>query len=140
MIEQIFEFVFNHPVLMGIFLFLVAAFFYNETRRSGASVTTNGLVNLINKEEAIVVDVRDGKDYKDGHIVNAVNIPYTSFDGRVSELESYKEKPLILVCKMGQHSGPIGRKLNQQGFLDVRRLSGGMAEWLGAGLPVVKGK
>jgi len=45
-----------------------------------------------------------------------------------------------VVCKIGQHSGTVGRKLGQLGFEDVRRLSGGMTEWSSAGLPVVKGK
>ncbi|MBL6689923.1 MAG: rhodanese-like domain-containing protein, partial [Pseudomonadales bacterium] len=66
------------------------------------------------------------------------NFPLATFDSRVGELDTYKEKPVVLVCKMGQHAGAVGRKLKAQGFEDVRRLSGGMAEWTANSLPVVK--
>ncbi len=56
----------------------------------------------------------------------------------MSELEKHKEKPLVLVCKMGQHSGAIGKKLAAQGFTGVRRMSGGMMEWQNSNLPLVK--
>ena len=96
------------------------------------------LVNLINREGATILDVRDSKEFGAGHITGAINIPYASFDGRASELEKFKDKPLVVVCKMGQHSGAIGRKLLAQGFEDVRRLSGGMSEWQASNLPMVK--
>ncbi|MCB1692530.1 MAG: rhodanese-like domain-containing protein, partial [Pseudomonadales bacterium] len=69
-----------------------------------------------------------------------INIPYSNLDSRLGELEEYKERPVVVVCKIGQHAGTAGRKLRAQGFTDVRRLAGGMAEWSGASLPVVKGK
>ena len=140
MIAQIFEFIGNHLILVGMFVFLLIAFFVHEARRSGATVSTSVLVNLINKEDAMVLDVRDSKEYREGHIAGSLNIPYTSFDKRSTELREFKEKPLVVVCKIGQHSGTVGRKLGQLGFEDVRRLSGGMTEWSSAGLPVVKGK
>jgi rhodanese-related sulfurtransferase len=63
---------------------------------------------------------------------------FGSIDQRVSELEDSKDKPIVVVCKIGQHSSAAGKKLKQLGFENVRRLSGGMAEWNAAGLPVVK--
>lgn len=140
MIEQLFEFVGNHYILVGIFVFLLVAFFINEGKQGGAAIATGGLVNLINKEDAVVVDIRDSKEFGTGHIAGAINIPYSSLDSRVGELEAHKEKPIVVVCKMGQHAGTAGRKLKAQGFINVRRLAGGMAEWTGASLPVVKGK
>lgn len=138
MIAQIFEFIANHWILSSIFLVLLIAFFVNEGKRGGAAITSSTLVNLINREGATILDVRDSKDYGSGHITGAINIPYASFDGRASELDKYKDKPVVVVCKMGQHSGAIGRKLLAQGFGDVRRLSGGMSEWQASNLPLVK--
>ncbi len=138
MLEQIFEFIGNHFILVSIFVFLLVAFIINEGKQGGAAITPSNLVNLVNREGAVIVDIRDNKDYGTGHIAGAVNMPFTSIDSRVGELEPYKEKPIVLVCKMGQHSGSIGRKLKAQGFEDVRRLSGGMAEWSANSLPVVK--
>lgn len=121
-----------------MFVFLLVAFFVNEGKQGGASISPSNLVNLVNKEGAVIVDVRDAKDFGAGHIVGAVNIPSTSFETRSGELADFKDKPIVLVCKMGQHSSAIGRKLRAQGFENIRRLSGGMMEWTGNNLPVVK--
>lgn len=139
MIDQIFEFVGNHPVLFGVFFALVVAFVFNEGRRGGAAITTSNLVTMVNREGAIILDIRDSKEFGTGHIVDAINIPFSSFDQRSSELDTHKEKPVVVVCKMGQHSSSVGRKLKELGFENVRRLSGGMGEWSAANLPVVKG-
>jgi rhodanese-related sulfurtransferase len=138
MFEQIFEFITNHPFLVGTFIFLVVAFLINEGKQGGASVSTSNLVSMVNREDAVVLDVRDKKEFGLGHISGAVHMPLSSIENRASELEAKKDKPIILVCKMGQHSSAAGKKLKTLGFENVRRLSGGMAEWNAAGLPVVK--
>ena len=139
MIEQIFEFIINHPFLVGTFVFLVIAFVINEGKQGGAAITTSNLVTLVNREHATIVDIRDKKEYGGGHIVAAINIPLSSIDQRASELAAKKDKPLVIVCKMGQHSGAAGKKFKALGFENVRRLSGGMAEWSASNLPIVKG-
>ena len=138
MVEQIFEFISNHFILVGIFVALLVAFVINEGKQGGAAITTGNLVNLVNREGAVIVDIRDMKEYGAGHIAGAVNLPHVNIDSRIGELDPYKEKPVVLVCKMGQHAGGVGRKLKAQGFENVRRLSGGMAEWSANSLPVVK--
>ncbi|MBL4680898.1 MAG: rhodanese-like domain-containing protein [Pseudomonadales bacterium] len=138
MIEQLFEFIGNHLLLVGLFIVLLVAFFINEGRRGGSSVSTTELVSLVNRENAIILDIRDKADFNKGHIVDAKNMPYTTVDRRISELSAYKQKPIIIVCKMGQTATGIGKKLKEQGYEDVRRLSGGMAEWSAANLPLVK--
>lgn len=138
MLEQIFEFIGNHPILVSVFAFLLIAFFVNERRQGGATVSPGSLVKLMNHEGAAVIDVRESAEYGKGHIAGAMNFPYATLDSRLEELAKFKEKPMVLVCKMGQHSGAVGRKLKAQGFADVRRLSGGMAEWSASSLPVVK--
>ncbi len=138
MLEQIFEFIGNHFILVSVFAFLLVAFIINEGKQGGAAITPGNLVNLVNREGAVIVDIRDKQDFGAGHIAGAVNMPLSSIDSRAGELEQYKEKPIVLVCKMGQHAGSAGRKLKAEGFLDVRRLSGGMAEWTASNLPLVK--
>lgn len=137
--SQLFEFVGNHPILVGIFAVLLTLFIRNETQRGGRGVSPQELVNLVNKEGAVVIDVRDSKEFAAGHIVDAVNVPHTSLEGRLAELEKYKEKPVTIVCKMGQHAGTAGAMLRKAGFASVSRLSGGMTEWRNQNLPVVKG-
>jgi rhodanese-related sulfurtransferase len=137
--SQLFEFVGNHPILVGMFAVLLTLFIRNETQRGGRGVSPQELVNLVNKEGAVVLDVRDSKEFAAGHIVDAVNVPHTSLESRLAELEKYKEKPVTIVCKMGQHAGTAGAMLRKAGFGSVSRLSGGMTEWRNQNLPVVKG-
>ena len=136
--DQLLEFVTNHLVLVGTFAALLALFILNETKRGGQSVSAQQLVNLVNKEDALVLDVRDKKEYEAGHIVDALNIPYSSLESRVDELKKFKERPIVVTCRMGQHSGTVGTQLRKQGFARVLWLTGGITEWRNQNLPVVK--
>ncbi len=137
--EQFFEFIASHPFLAGAFVLLLGLFVRNEMQRGGETVTAQQLVSLINREGALVLDVRDKKDFREGHIVDALNIPHTALGDRLRELEKYKAKPVVVACKMGQHSGAAGTVLRKAGFENVARLRGGVTEWRGQNLPVVKG-
>ena len=137
--DQFFEFITNNPLLAGAFVLLLGLFIRNEMRRGGQTVTAQQLVDLINREGAVVVDVRDKKEFREGHIVDSLNIPHTALGDRLRELEKFREKPLVIACKMGQHSGTAGTVLRKAGFENVARLRGGLTEWRGQNLPVVKG-
>lgn len=137
--ERLFEFVGNHPYLVGAFALLLALFVRNEVARGGRSVSPQELVNLVNRDGAVVIDVRDAAEYAQGHIVDAINMPHAGIGNRLSELAKYKEKPVVLACKMGQHAGAAGTVLRKAGFANVARLKGGLAEWRNQNLPVVKG-
>ena len=125
--------------LLSIFLLLVYAFIWRESSKGGKSISYHELTRLINSDAALVVDVREAKEFSSGHISGAINIPAVKIKDRISELESKKDKLVVIVDKMGQHSGSIGRDLSRQGF-SINRLSGGMTEWTAEKLPVVKGK
>ncbi|MYD97849.1 MAG: rhodanese-like domain-containing protein [Gammaproteobacteria bacterium] len=137
--EQLFEFIGNHPFLVGAFLLTFALFVRNEVVRGGRVVTPQELVNLVNRDGAVVIDVRDAKEFAQGHIVDAVNVPHAALGTRVGELDKYKSKPVVVACKMGQHAGPAGTVLRKAGFENVARLKGGVTGWLNDNLPVVKG-
>ena len=138
LVEQIFEFVSNHYILVSVFVFLLVAFVINEGKQGGAAITPTNLVNLVNREDAVLLDIRDIKEYGSGHIAGAMSMPVSSIDARIGELDAYKDKPVVVVCKMGQQASATGRKLKTLGFENVRRLSGGMSEWTANSLPVVK--
>ncbi len=78
---------------------------------------------MVNGEQGVFLDLRDSADFGRGHIVDALNIPASKLDARIAELENFRDRPLILVCKMGQHSGAVGKKLNTQGFSQVSSIS-----------------
>lgn len=109
-----------------------------ESRKGGASLTPQQLINQVNQQQAVVVDLRDKKEFNQGHIVDALNIPHAKLKDCLAELEAYKDKPVVLVCKLGQHSGSAGKLLTAGGFGKVSRLGGGMLEWQSSQLPLVK--
>lgn len=136
--DQAFEFISNHPLLVGGFLVLLALFIRNETRRGGHAVSAQQLVDMVNRDNALVLDVRDKKEFEQGHIVDSVNIPFASLESRVDELKPHRERPIVIACKMGQHANAAGTVLRKQGFETVSRLTGGIIEWRNQNLPVVK--
>ena len=137
--ERLLEFIMNHPFLVSAFLIVLGLFVRNEVSRGGRGVTAQELVNLVNRDGALIVDVRDQKEFSDGHIVDAVNIPHAALPARLSELERHKAKPIVVTCKMGQHASAAGTVLRKAGFENVSRLKGGIMEWRNQNLPVVKG-
>jgi rhodanese-related sulfurtransferase len=139
MIDQLFEFVQNHPLLVGAFLMVLTAWILYEVRNSTANgVSASEATQLINREDAVVVDTREAGDFKAGHIAGARNIPQSRIDERMGELEKVKEKPIIVVCKSGQASGMTVAKLAKAGYPRVLKLKGGMMQWQADGLPVVR--
>ena len=133
-----FEFLVQEWILVAALLSVVALFFNLESRRSGKNLTPQQAINLVNSEEGVFVDLRDAAEFGKGHISEALNIPATKLDERVAELDKYRQKPIILVCKMGQATGAVGKKLNAKGFDQVYRMGGGMTEWSACQLPLVK--
>lgn len=95
---------------------------------------------LINREDAVVVDVRDIGEYQQGHIPNARHIPLSELPSRDNELKKLKDKPLIFCCASGMRSGSAVSKLKKQGFEKVFNLRGGMLEWDKAGQPISRKK
>jgi len=110
----------------------------HERRKSGPSISPAQLTMLVNQHEGVVVDLRDAADYRQGHIVESINLPGARFAERVNELERYREKPVILVCKFGQSSAGAAKTLKAQGFTKVFKLGGGITEWQGANLPLLR--
>jgi len=123
-------------MLVSVLLVLIFLYIQNESRRGGATISVHQMTSLINSEDAVVLDIRDAADYKEGHIVDSLHIPYTKLKERVTELEKHKEQPIVIVDKMGQHSGAAGKQLREAGF-NISRLQGGMTEWRGSNLPLV---
>ena len=104
----------------------------------GASVTTLEATQLINRQDALVLDVRSIEEYQKGHILNSRNLPLSQLDSRLADLEKYKAKPIILACESGNRSGSAAAVLRKRGFEQVFNLSGGLGAWQQAGLPVDK--
>jgi len=132
------QFVSQEWILFAVFLALATMLVMHETRSGGVALSPAQLTKLVNDSEGVIVDVRDSKEFAGGHIVDAINIPHAKIASQISQLDKHKNKPVIVVCKFGQHAGGVGKTLKTAGFEQVSKLSGGMAEWQAAQMPVVK--
>jgi len=103
-------------------------------------VDTVEAVNLINRQDALLLDVREDSEYESGHIPNSKHIPAGRIAERVRELEKYKDKPVLVLCRSGNRSTAACSILKKQGFGDVRSLRGGIEAWQQASLPVKRKK
>lgn len=139
MLEQLLEFVMNHWILSLIWVTLLILLIRTEGSRGGKAISPSEVTLLINKEDAKVIDIRSKEDFRNGHLPNAINIPARDVQRRLSEIEAYKEQPVILICKTGTTAGATGSLLSKAGFTRLSKLRGGIMEWQGANLPLVKG-
>jgi len=135
--DQLFEFIGNHWWLVGIWGAFLAALMWDNNQRSGQSVSTAQATAMINKENALVLDIRDKKEFSEGHLANATNMPYANLAKRMNELDIHKHRPIILVCKTGTTVSVAGKMLREKGY-NALRLNGGMMEWNAQNLPVVR--
>lgn len=103
-----------------------------------AEVDTLEAVQLINQQDALLLDVREDSEYESGHIPNSRHIPAGRIGDRLKELEKFKGKPVVVLCRSGNRSTAACSLLKKQGFNDVRSLKGGIEAWQQANLPVKK--
>ena len=104
----------------------------------GPWVNTTRAIELINREDAQLLDVRDAGEYGAGHLLGAKHLPLARIDEGAGELAKKKERPLIVYCDGGERSGKAAAALKRQGFTRVAALTGGLDAWRQAGLPVEK--
>jgi rhodanese-related sulfurtransferase len=96
-------------------------------------------VQLINRRDALVLDVRDTGDYAAGHIANAKHVPEAQLADRIKELEKYRSRPVIVSCRSGTRASSVSSMLRKKGFTEAFALRGGIAAWQQASLPLEKG-
>lgn len=111
---------------------------FGRAFRTGKEVSAPEAVQLINRRDAIVIDVRGAAEYAAGHITNARNVPEEQLNERIKELERFKTRPIVLSCGTGSRSVRAAALLQKQGFSEVFALRGGIAAWQQASMPLEK--
>jgi len=104
----------------------------------GPQLSTLEATQLINRSDAVVIDLRGAEDFAKGHILGARSIPLADLEARAGELDKLKARPLILHCADGGRASGGVATLRGKGFDKVHNLAGGYAAWVQAGLPVEK--
>lgn len=135
--EDIFIFLQQEFLLVLALVAFTILFVRRESQLSGAKITVSEAVQAMNQNAAVMVDIREKKEFDAGHVANAVNIPFAKITNGARLFDQYKDKRIILADKMGQQAGSVGKILAKEG-LDVCRLSGGIEEWKAQTLPLVK--
>lgn len=109
-----------------------------EKLRGYSSISPTESTQMINRDDAMILDVRESNEYTTGHIINSVHIPLSALKTRISELEKNKNKKVIVACRSGHRSSQACANLKKEGFEQVFNLSGGIMAWESANLPLIK--
>lgn len=139
--DQVLEFVSNHMLLSIALIVIVILIVKAELDRLiGGVVQVNAFeaIRQVNDQNALMLDVREIKEYKEGHLKDAVHIPLGEVKTRLNELEKHKSKPIVVYCRSGQRSYSACKMLKKSGFEAVSNLQGGIMAWQNQNMPVSK--
>ena len=133
--EHLPEFIINHWMMSAAFIVVLLLVIMNEMKMqlaSGQSLEPYQVVNLMNRNNAIIVDIRTPEQFKAGHILNAINIKTDD----IKSLIKYKQKEVVIVCDSGAQAGSFSASLKKDGFDKVSILRGGVQAWQKAEMPI----
>lgn len=139
-LQQVFA---SSPVLVIAFVGLTVAIIVNEIRqlfRGWKSWSPAQVTELVNRENAVVIDLRGQAEFEKGHILGAKHLLPSQVDPAHKLLAKSTEIPVVLVCAAGMHAPTTAGTLVKAGFKRVGILDGGIGAWQAAGLPLARGK
>ncbi len=139
--EQIQEFIVNHPILWGLLLAVLIALAISEALRffkGQRPIGPTEAVRLMNTDDAVVVDTRSAADYKKSHILNARHVPMAGIEGRAKEIAKNTDRTIVCYCGVGSIAPQAAAKLRKLGYTNVHALKGGINAWQADGLPVTR--
>ncbi len=139
--EKLFEFTVNHWELvlaLAVTVAMLAHNLFGARMRGYRQIGPAEATGLINHQDALVVDVREDREYADGHILNCLHIPLGRLRDRIGELEPHKERHVVVYCRSGHRSATACGTLRKSGFENVYNLGGGVLAWRNANLPLNK--
>lgn len=137
------EFLGNHLYLTLGFVGVLIALIVTEAQRFTRGykpLTPAGLTQLVNRENALLIDVSSQPDFEKGHIPGARHVAMSQFDPENKDLAKARDLPIAVYCKNGQTSGQAAQRLVKAGFSKVYWLDGGLGTWTQAQLPLAKGR
>ena len=102
------------------------------------SLTAQGAVQLINRERAVVVDVREPEEFATGHVTGAKNVPLNQLEQKLPTAVKNKSLPLLLVCASGSRAQRAVATAKKLGYEQAQAVAGGLKSWKDANLPLEK--
>ena len=137
--EEFVDFAIRHWYLFAALLVIIGALVGGEVLRKMRGITAlnpTEAMQLINHDDAVILDIRESGEYQEGHIPDSRNFPFSGLKGRLRELEKLKSKPIIVYCRSGARAASVANLLKKSGFQTVHNLSGGLTAWQNANLPI----
>jgi rhodanese-related sulfurtransferase len=141
--QELLAFAERHSYLSLALVGLTIAILYTEVARlfrGYRALRPAELTGLINRENALVIDLSASNDFEKGHIAGSKSVQPSQFDPESKLLANAKSLPVVMVCRTGQGSADAAKRLKKAGFTQVYWLDGGIAAWQQADLPLVKGR
>lgn len=139
--DQMLEFISNNALLVGALVVIIALILKMELDRFTSGIDQINpfeVIRQINDSDALMVDVREGKEYAEGHLKDAVHIPLGELKSRIDELAKHKSKSVIAYCRSGSRSNSACKTLKKAGFESVSNMQGGIMAWQNQNMPVSK--
>ena len=133
-----FLFISQNFIAVTLLLLSPIALIVYEGRKGGKKLSPGEATRKINKENALVVDLRSSQEFSSGHIAGSINVQEDKLEQHLTTKRHSKETPVVLVCKTGAASKKSGISLMKAGYLDINVVSGGMMTWEGNGMPLSK--
>jgi rhodanese-related sulfurtransferase len=142
-LDELLAFAGRHPYLSLGLVGLTVAIAYTEVMRLFRGYTAlrpAELTGLINRDNALVVDLSSSADFEKGHIAGSKSVQPSQFDPENKLLAAARALPVVVTCRNGQASADAAKRLKKAGFENVHWLEGGIQAWQQADLPLVKGR
>ncbi len=93
-------------------------------------LTTEEAKTFIKKNNPLILDVRTPREYYSEHLPDAILIPLQQLAERISEIENYKDKEILIYCRSGNRSTVAGEILIKNGFKKIYNLRDGILGWM----------
>ena len=90
---------------------------------------------LSEPDSTLILDVRTPGEFASGHVPKAVNIPHDQLAVRLTEIENFRNAPVVVYCERGGRAGKATSVLANAGFSKIHHLEGDMSEWHERDLP-----
>lgn len=139
--QEYIEFAGRHVLLftaLGAVIVLIIMSELKRLTKGYKEVLPSQAVMLINREDALVLDVREANELGQGSIIDAKHISMSTLPDKIASLPSDKNKPIVVFCKMGNRSAQASKLLLQNGYTSVSSLKGGITAWINEQLPITK--
>ena len=139
--QEYIDFARNNFLIVAGFIGVLAFIIKSELSRMSRTykqIGVNAAVLLLNKDNTVVLDVREDKEIQGGIIKGARHITLGELSDKLANIGKNKQDPVLVYCRSGSRSGHACQQLTKAGYEDVSNLSGGILAWESANLPVSK--